>query len=273
MDRCLQGFKNYDVIIQKNMWLYITAPNKSRYMWNIIKNNTNHNKQKTNDVQSLNINNTIVTNPEQIAKAFIKFFIDTPLLINQSLPPVKKENTVFYCNTASIFLNPVWIFDIINIKDSLKTSKSTGPHIVATILIKAAKIQIPEVLTHIINNSFKHGIFPNILKLSKIIPVYKNGEENLIDNYRPVDLQSVISKIIEKAILTRIINFLNNSKIISENQHGFTKDKPAITALTAFINEVYSNLDDGNKILASYADLSSIRLCGSWYPTKQTWTT
>lgn len=120
---------------------------------------------------------------------------------------------------------------------------------------------IAEILAYIINNSFRYGIFPELLKLSKIIPIYKKGENDLLDNYRPITLISIFSKIVEKAMLSRLLSFLSKYKLMSDKQHGFTKGKSTISALVEFINEIYKNLDQGNDVLATYIDLSKAFDC------------
>ena len=65
------------------------------------------------------------------------------------------------------------------------------------------------------------GIFPDALKISKVIPLYKKGDELLLSNYRPIALLPSISKIFEKAILTQLTLYFEDNKMIHPHQYGF----------------------------------------------------
>ena len=62
------------------------------------------------------------------------------------------------------------------------------------------------------------GIFPDALKVSKIIPLYKKDDESNLSNYKPITLLPSISKIFKKAILTQLTLYLEDSKIIHPHQ-------------------------------------------------------
>ena len=65
-------------------------------------------------------------------------------------------------------------------------------------LIKLIASSIAEPLTYIFNLSYSTGNFPNLFKKSKVIPIYKSGKHNYINNYRPICLNIQFSKILEK---------------------------------------------------------------------------
>ena len=58
-------------------------------------------------------------------------------------------------------------------------------------------------LTHIINMSLSTGIVPNDLKIAKVIPIFKKGEQDLVSNYRPISLLTCFSKIFERIVYKR----------------------------------------------------------------------
>ena len=62
---------------------------------------------------------------------------------------------------------------------------------------------------------FNQGVFPNILKIAEVIPIFKSGKKRLIENYKPISLLPVFSKIIEKLIKTRILSFINRHDILA----------------------------------------------------------
>ena len=110
--------------------------------------------------------------------------------------------------------------EIIDIIESLNQAKSSGPCNTISI-IKISKHLISKPLSDICNQSFDDGIFPEINKIAKVIPIYKKGKKDDTNNYRPISLLPIFSKIMEKIIATRLSSFLTVNDIICPNQFGF----------------------------------------------------
>ena len=90
-------------------------------------------------------------------------------------------------------------------------------------IIKEIILEISPLLKHVFNRSLAEGIFPNVLKKAKVIPIFKSGDKSLAENYRPISLLPQISKIYEKLIKSRISNFLNKFNILNDNKYGFKR--------------------------------------------------
>ena len=78
-------------------------------------------------------------------------------------------------------------------------------------------------LCHIINISFKSGFFPDALKIAKVLPLHKGGSTLDPNNFRPISLLSIFDKIIEKLMHKQLYSFLEDHKILFNNQFGFRK--------------------------------------------------
>ena len=74
------------------------------------------------------------------------------------------------------------------------------------------------------NQSLIQGVFPNELKVANVIPLYKADDPLKFNNYRPVSLLSILSKIFEKAMYNRLTDFLETQKLLMEKQFGFRKN-------------------------------------------------
>ena len=96
-----------------------------------------------------------------------------------------------------------------------------GPNSIPVTILKEIKKEISELMSTLINLSFDTGDFPNCLKLAKVIPVYKKGDQQECNNYRPISLLSNISKLIEKLLYNRLYKFLNQNKCLFNYQFGF----------------------------------------------------
>ena len=81
--------------------------------------------------------------------------------------------------------------------------------------------KIPDALLSIINLSLSSGVFPDRLKISKIIPIFKSDNASLAQNYRPISILPAFSKIFERAVYNRIFQFLVDNDILFKHQFGF----------------------------------------------------
>jgi len=80
-----------------------------------------------------------------------------------------------------------------------------------------------EVLSALINFSFKTGYFPNQLKIAKVCLIFKGGANDKCSNYRPISVLPCFSKIFEKAAYNRIQSAVNINTIRINNQYGFRR--------------------------------------------------
>ena len=101
--------------------------------------------------------------------------------------------------------------EIENIITSLNPRKATGPNSIPSDILYLLKKDISYPLCIIFNISLNTGIHPDLLKISKTLPIYKLKESKLlVSNYRPISLLSNLNKILEKLMLNRAYKFLEN---------------------------------------------------------------
>ena len=94
---------------------------------------------------------------------------------------------------------------------------------IATSVLVDSKHIITPVICHLINLFVSQGYFPEQLKLGCITPIFKSGDRKKANNYRPVCSLSPISKIIEKVVNNRMIDFIEDQDIFSKTQFRFRK--------------------------------------------------
>ena len=80
---------------------------------------------------------------------------------------------------------------------------------------------ISKHLAGFINSFMESGIFPNVLKIGKVTPVFKKGDPQLYDNYRPISILPIFGKIYEKVIYSRLYSFLISQSVIYDKRFGF----------------------------------------------------
>ena len=99
-------------------------------------------------------------------------------------------------------------------------------------------------LSYLYNCSFQLGIFPNSLKIAKVLPIYESGEKAEIGNYRPNFVLSDISKLLEKLIFSRTTGFFEKHSIISKTQYRFRANHSTTHALLDVITSCFNNIND-----------------------------
>lgn len=236
--------------------IYNRADNKSKAVWTLINDNIGSNM--VSKTQEILIDNKLVDDPLEISRYFNEFLIEQPLklhngirqiLVNQKTPNlIKNENTMFITSVTET--------EIFNLIHSLRNSNSHGNDNITSNILKNMALIITPILTYLINKSLLDGIFPDILKLARVIMIHKKGDPKVIENYRPISLLSTLSKILERVICEKINKFLNRFEILSSCQHGFRKGRSTQTAIFNFINKLYDNINEGKWNIALYMDLS-----------------
>lgn len=227
------------------------SENKSKTMWNIC-NEILGKKKETN----CNLNGKPVDIAENLNKYFAHTVKDTQVTVNQYTEP----NNIQY-NIQSMYLTPTSPDEINEISKSLKSKYSAGDDNIPIIIIKECINQVKAVLSHLINCSFKHGIFPRQLKLAVITPLFKGGDPQNMNNYRPISLLPSFSKFFEIAISNRVIHFINNCNLISESQHGYLRGRSTLTAIYQFTQSILKLLEDNKLALGIFLDLSKAYDC------------
>ena len=90
----------------------------------------------------------------------------------------------------------------------MKNKNSFGNDGLPIRVFKLGQYELKEIISKLINLSFSLGKSPDCLKIAKLLPVFKNGTKQLINNYRPISLLNVLSKIFEEVMKIRIVDYL-----------------------------------------------------------------
>lgn len=96
--------------------------------------------------------------------------------------------------------------------------------------------------------------YPSIWKVSYIAPIFKSGEFYNVENYRPISLLPIISKIVDKLILMHFRD--KTSNLLAKNQHGFTSGESTLSNLMEFTTYITDNMMRGGQVDTVYMDLA-----------------
>ena len=136
----------------------------------------------------------------------------------------------------------------------LNASKSQGPDNFHPKLLLETLDEIKEPSTEIFKTSLQEGTVPNDWKLANIVPSHKKGSKSSPENYRPISLTSVVSKIMEKLVRDKIMEHMEGNNLFTKHQHGFRKGYSCVTQLIDVCDKWTEELDNKNCIDIVYLD-------------------
>ena len=136
---------------------------------------------------------------------------------------------------------------------ALKNKKCSVDCFPVSILKHVSHIIAP-ILCCLINLSIDKAVFPDCLKLARVVLLFKSGDPKNVSNYRHISVQNVISKIIEKHTYVKLYSYLESRSIINESQYGFTVGRSTTQAIINHCNYIYEKIDNNEIVFAMYLD-------------------
>ena len=258
-------YDHYKRILQKSLrqaekdhYDRLLLENKSNMIksWKIIKYIINK-KSTTKTSNKFIIDNKETDDKSYIANRFNEFYTNLGPSLAKKLPASDIDPISYIKNgvNKTIYLRPVTEMEVIKILRNMKKS-SAGWDDISPDIVKTTYSYFLEPLLHICNLSILHGVFPDELKVAKVIPLYKGGESAYLVNYRLVSVLPVFSKIFEKLMYDRILDFINENNILHKLQFGFRKDHSTSIALMILVDKITKAMHDGEYVLGVFIDFS-----------------
>lgn len=244
--------------ITHNSIIINTAKNKTKAAWSLI--NTLQNKpKKQNCILEIRTSDRVITDNIEIANEFGEYLSN--IIKNKLLKDYFGNKLSNSCTHGRNIPESMYFFsttphEIRQIIDAIPNKKSTGPDSIPIALVKECKDLLSPILSILINRSVEEGFFPNELKKAEVVPIFKKGERNKIENYRPIALLSVFSKIFERVLYERTAHFLDLHNAISLSQHGFRKGYSTESASAEMTQHIFECMDRNECVVVLLFDLT-----------------
>ena len=246
-------FDYYKKLIQENRY-------NAKKVWAVIHKLVGKLNNKNDISDEILVNGIRESRADIVSDAFAKYYSEVGKRLANKIeekghvidPVSVMKNKV----QQSCFLFPTTTLEIEKIIRNLKRKDSSGIDGISNRILKSIYPGIIEALKIIFNKSMQEGIFPDNMKVAIIKPIYKGKSKTEIVNYRPVSLLPVISKVLEKVIQTRIMNFFLRNKVLSEGQYGFRKGRSTSDAILDFTGNILENMNKGFYTLSLFLDMS-----------------
>ena len=250
-----QNLKTYNTILNK----LITNAKKdyyhnefSRYKgdikktWATINNLLCRKNRKSNHPSHLKIASKDVTNKEEIASEFNKYFTSIGPILSNAIPTTTRSHRSYITRVINSKFNfsPTNNEEVSKIINNFLPKSSCGIDGLSMKILKSIKHIIVDSLTLIINQSLNTGIFPESLKYAKVLPLFKKGDSHIVDNYRPISLLPAISKIFERVVFCQLYDYFDREKLLYISQYGFRKGHSTEAACLEFLDRIMTDLDN-----------------------------
>ena len=134
----------------------------------------------------------------------------------------------------------------------LPNKRSSGHDGINNIILKEIGEYICIPMTYLFNEYMTTGVFPDVMKIAEVVPLYKGKDRYEVENYRPISLLLTISKLLEKLMYSRVYDFLISSNQLHESQYGFRKNHACEHAIGEFISKVVKNSQLGKLLWVSF---------------------
>ena len=232
--------------------------NNIKKTWSIIKEIINETTKTEQFPNSFKIDGTTVTDKTDIANQFNLFFTNIgPKLASQISSNGKCHRDYLKNQTIHKFtFKPISEDTTINIINRMHPKSSSGKDGISTILLKTIKHEICKPVTTILNQSLSTGIFPDKLKVAKVIPLFKKGDNTIFDNYRPISILPAISKVFERVIFDQLHEYFHNRELYYSSQYGFREKHSTELATLEIIDRIIQEMDKHLTPINIYIDLS-----------------
>ena len=221
--------------------------------WSLINSLTGKNNKSTSITEIL-VNNNSVSDSKLIAESFNEYFVNIgPNLATEASEEVLAQHTSSYENSnpsldTTFRFHSIEVNNIVLALTNLKVNKATGlDKIPAKVLRISADIIAPS-LTYIFNLSLYTGIYIDELiewKRMRVIPIYKSEDRRKCENYRPISILPIVSKVFEREVFRQLYAYLSNNSLLSKFQSGFQPKHSTLFALIQMCDDLLKNMDNG----------------------------
>ena len=223
--------------------------NNSKKFWSYIKSRKNDNTgvaplKDEHGVLHTDSNSKADILNRQFSSVFNK---------NENIDTIPDKGPSPHPNINQITINSEGVWKLLT---NLKPHKATGPDNIPTRLLKELAKPLAPIFTTLFQASLDQGTVPEDWKKANVVPIYKKGSKFKAENYRPVSLTCIASKLLEHIVTSNIMKHLDSNKILTDTQHGFRKRRSCETQLIPTVQQLAKSIDDKQQIDSIFLDFS-----------------
>jgi hypothetical protein len=215
-------------------------------------------KKSNSTISEIKINGENTNDKSKIANEFNNFFSTVGSRIAEEVAPIDRDPISFVQaapDVPTLEMGGTGSIEVLNILKAMEKKSSPDLDGISLSLLKSIANEISTPLGDIFNLSLETGVFPCKLKTSRVVPIFKAGDKSCCDNYRLISLVSSISKILEKAVASRLVNHLVSNDLLYEHQYGFLKGRSTEQNLLHLVNTVGQAINEDKYCIGIFLDI------------------
>ena len=259
-----QSFNTY-----RNVLIWVTKKMRQRYYrekfesnfknskrtWNNI--NDLLNRKKHNKISQIIDQHGTVYNNNDLPNIFNNYFVDVVSSLIQHIPSGINYNYIneIKSNVNSCYFVPTSQNEINDIVQFME-NKGNNLYDITPKFIKIIMNKISPIIVYLYNFCLETGVYPNKMKIARVIPLYKSGLATSTNNYRPISNLISFNKIFEKLTYNRMLNFIEQFYPLSPFQYGFKRDSSTTHAILNILTDFFKTFNKQLYTIAIFLDLS-----------------
>jgi hypothetical protein len=233
------------------------ASKNPKKIWEILNEITSR-KSCSNKIEKIISNGMEIRDENKMADEFNNFFSTVGKKISDSVERISTDPMSYlddgkiYPNMEFDHIGSSFLCDIIN---DFVPKKSLDLDGISMSLVKYISTSISVPLAHVFSLSLSTGVFPELLKISRVVPIFKGGDPDLCDNYRPISLVKTFAKLLEKIVAKKLTYHLKVNNIVDPLQFGFQSGLSTEHNLLHLTNYVSKALNENKIGIGVFLDL------------------
>ena len=213
----------------------------TKKFWSYVKSSSNTHRIP----ETVNYNAIFRSDSKGQADLFNNFFFE------QFSSPSEYDITINYSVNHDIFFSVPHIEKILK---NLDPNKAPGPDKIHGKILKNCAKNLAIPLALLFQTSYYTCSIPAEWKTANVVPVYKKGSKNSVQNYRPISLTSLVMKVYERVIASELLTHVNGK--VNPRQHGFLPLKSCESQLIPFTDTLARCLNKGGRTDIIYFDFA-----------------
>lgn len=243
-----------------------SADNKIKTVWKIINSETGKCKGRETEFTLRTSQGPVVGSDAEVAQEFENFFTNIPIKTTGSLNSSASlsvsllEAHIPLCCDEFQFrkVSPQEVIKAFKLIKAKNTEDLWG---MSVKLCGSFVESLAPYLAIVFNMCVDQGTFPDLLKESKIVPLFKSGDKTDPSNFRPVSVLPVLSKIFEKLMLNQMLPHFALNKLLLTQQYGFTRGRSTTDAGVALLHHIFGAWENSHDAIGIFCDLSKAFDC------------
>ena len=244
---CKRAYKKAEVDFINTNILDGLQNNNTKPFWKYVKSK----KQDNIGVSPLLEKGSLIVDSKAKAELLLKQFVSV------FTPPSKTEMPYIQKN----YRNPLETITVTNkgvlkLMKGINILKAPGPDQIPNKVLKECADELAPAVTCLFQASLDTGMLPDDWTNANVAPIYEKGDRHRAENYRPVSLTSVMSKLLEHIVCCNMMKHLEENKILTSLNHGFRTGYSCETQLGITIDDLTRNFDKGLQTDIAILDFS-----------------